>query len=497
VRVFSWPPVRAIARALRGRPRSSRPSLSVSRQLKAWATPPSGRALGLFAVVGTSALLAAAPTLAAQASPGSPGPGDSLVLTVNAARRLALTQNPTLLASRQDTAIARGGLQQARLLRFNPDFSAVAPGPGFGGSRNASEFTLMQELEVAGQRGLRIDAARFGLTRATAAVANASRLTLTDASIAFYRALSAQRRLQVTREVLELTERLLGAVRTQLREGEISILEANLAEIEFGRAQARVLSAQRDATSASLDLARLIGVGPSVALRLEDPAAAMPVLPDSARPAAPAAPAGPVVALPPLDIDSLTALALARRPDLAATVTGVRETETLVALSRREALPNLRFGVLAERNPGENRTRIGPAVGLSLPFFNRSQGLVTQRRAEARQALFLRDAARLQVRTDIATTVRALMAANAEVAVFEASVRQPARANSALLEAAFRAGKIALPTLLLLRNQLLDAELGYWQAWFARQEALTLLDAASGALTPPTDDGASSANSAR
>lgn len=497
MRVFSWPPVRAIARALRGRPRSSRPSQLVSRQLKARGTPPSGRALGLFAVVGTSALLAAAPSLAAQASAGSLGPGDSLVLTVNAARRLALTQNPTLLASRQDTAIARGGLQQARLLRFNPDFSAVAPGPGFGGSRNASEFTLMQELEVAGQRGLRIDAARFGLTRATAAVANASRLTLTDASIAFYRALSAQRRLQVTREVLELTERLLGAVRTQLREGEISILEANLAEIEFGRAQARVLSAQRDATSASLDLARLIGVGPSVALRLEDPEAAMPVLPDSARPAAPAAPAGPVVALPPLDIDSLTALALARRPDLAATVTGVRETETLVALSRREALPNLRFGVLAERNPGENRTRIGPAVGLSLPFFNRSQGLVTQRRAEARQALFLRDAARLQVRTDIATTVRALMAANAEVAVFEASVRQPARANSALLEAAFRAGKIALPTLLLLRNQLLDAELGYWQAWFARQEALTLLDAASGALTPPTDDGASSANSAR
>ncbi|MES2523216.1 MAG: TolC family protein [Gemmatimonadota bacterium] len=416
------------------------------------------------------------------------------MLTVNAARRLALAQNPTLLASRQDTAIARGGLQQARLLRFNPDLSAVAPGPGFSGSRNASEFTVMQELEVAGQRGLRIDAARFGLTRATATVANATRLTLADASVAFYRALSAQRRLQVTREVLELTERLLGAVRTQLREGEISILEANLAEIEFGRAQARVLSAQRDATGATLDLARIIGIGPGVSLRLEDPAAAQPALPDSTLQIAPVVAA---VTSPTPDIDSLTALALTRRPDLAATVTAVRETEALITLSRREALPNLRFGVLAERTPGENRTRIGPAVGLSLPFFNRSQGLVTQRRAEARQALFLRDAARLQVRTDIATTVRALAAANAEVAVFEASVRQPARANSALLEAAFRAGKIALPTLLLLRNQLLDAELGYWQAWFARQEALTLLDAASGALTPPTDDGASSANPAR
>jgi cobalt-zinc-cadmium efflux system outer membrane protein len=461
--------------------------------------PPSRLSFLHRCAVGGATLLLAT-TLGAQA-PASRGSSDSLVLSVREVRRLAAAQNPTLLAARQDTTIARGGLQQAGLLRFNPDFSVVAPGPGIGGSRNTTEFLLMQELEVVGQRGLRMDAARLGVVRAIATVANATRLALADASIAFYRALSAQRRLQVTREVLQLTERLLGAVRTQLREGEISLLEANLAEIEFGRAQARVLSAQREATGATLDLARIIGVGPGVPLRLEDTAAVMTTVPDSTRAIAPLAPtlapSAVPSAAPTLNIDSLTALALVRRPDLVATATAVRETEALVALSRREVLPNIRLGVLAERNQGEQRTRLGPSIGLSLPLFNRAQGLVTQRRAEVRQALFLRDAARLQVRTDIETTVRALAAANAEVAVFEASVRQPARANSALLEAAFGAGKIALPTLLLLRNQLLDAELGYWQAWFARQEALTLLDAASGALTPPTDDGAPSASPAR
>lgn len=417
----------------------------------------------------------------AQGAPAASERGDSLRLTLSDVRRLALAQNPSLLARRQDSVIARGGLQQARLLRFNPDFSAVAPGPGIGGSRNTTEFMLMQELEVAGQRGLRVDAARFGVTRAGATVANATRVTLADASIAFYRALSAKRRLEVTEEVLRLTERLIEAVRTQLREGEISTLESNLAEIEVGRARARVLSAQRESSNTALELGRLIGIEPGVPLRLDDPAAS---LPDSTRAGNPplvmSATAGRI-----LNADSLTTLALARRPDLAATVSAVRETEALVGLARREVLPNLRFGVLLERNQGENRTRVGPALGLSLPFLNRSQGLVTQRRAEARQALFLRDAARLQVRTDIEASVRALQAADAEVAVFESSVRQPARANRALLEAAFRAGKIALPTLLLLRNQLLDAELGYWQAWLARQEAATLLDAASGALAAP------------
>ena len=378
--------------------------------------------------------------------------------------------------------IARGGVRQARLLRYNPDLSLVAPGTGLGGNRNATELMLMQELEVAGQRGLRIGAAQRGVERAAGGVANTTRLTLADASIAFYRALAAQRRLQVTQDVLALTERLLGAVRTQLAEGEISVLEGNLAEIEFGRAQARVLSAQRDASAASLELARLAGLGPSTALRFVDPVA---VSGDPTPAPLPSA----VSTINFANIDSLSQLALSRRPDLIATNAAVRESEALIALSRREALPNLRLGVLAESTPGESLLRFGPAVGLTLPFFNRSQGVVDQRRAEARQALFLRDAARLQVQADVATAVRAVAAANAEVSVFEASVRRPARQNSELLETAFRAGKIALPTLLLLRNQLLDAELGYWQAWQARQEALTLLESATGALTAATVDG--------
>lgn len=403
---------------------------------------------------------------------------DSLTLTVQDVRRLTLAQSPSLLAARQDTVIARGGVRQARQLRFNPDLSAVIPGPGIGGNRNAAEFMLMQELELAGQRGLRVGAAQRGVERAAGTVANTTRLGLADASFAFYRALAAQRRLQVTQDVLQLTERLLGAVRTQLSEGEISALEGTLAEIEFGRAQARVLSAQRDANASMLELARLVGLSPTLALRLVDQSAGPNDTTSIRTPVA--------LAMTTASIDSLTQLALSRRPDLTANAAALRESEALVRLSQREALPNLRIGVLSERTPGQSGVRFGPAVGFSLPFFNRSQGLLDQRRAEVRQILFLRDAARLQVRTDVETAVRAVILANAEVSVFETSVRRPARQNSALLETAFRAGKIALPTLLLLRNQLLDAELGYWQAWQARQEALTLLESASGTLTGAT-----------
>ena len=466
------------------------------------------RRIQLFVPVLLGTLLGGAPSASMHAQSTSVGSrtapsGDTLVLTASVVRRLALTRNPAFLAERQETAIARGGLRQAGTLRFNPDLSATVPGVGSGGERNPIEATLMQELELAGQRGLRIGAARVGVTRAEARVQNAARLGVSEATVAFYRALSAERRLGITRDGLQLTTRLLEAVRTQVKEGEISVLESTLAEIEFGRARARVLESERLAAASMLELKRVTGLAPDAPVRLDEPTAPVPppmAVGDSVRldasvlsanAAKAANPAPDIRAMPggatlpdpsSLDVDSLLQLALARRPDLAATTASVREFETLASLARREALPNLRVGAITERTPREGGLRIGPAVGITLPIWNRNQGLVDERRAQVRQAQLERQAVELRVRTDVETAVRSYRSATQEAAVFETAVRQPAHVNSALLETAFRAGKIALPTLLLLRNQLLDAELGYWDAWLARQDALVQLDAATGLL---------------
>jgi cobalt-zinc-cadmium efflux system outer membrane protein len=187
----------------------------------------------------------------------------------------------------------------------------------------------------------------------------------------------------------------------------------------------------------------------------------------------------------------LLVVALAQRADLVERTRAIREAEALTAAARRERIPNLRLGVFVERRPeagsatGARFPRVGPALGITLPFVNRNQGLVAQRQALATQARFARDAVELQVRTDVATATRAYETASAELSVFTTTVLEPARRNSTLLDTAFQAGKIPLPTLLLLRNQLLDAELGYWDAWLARHTARVQLDAATGALQPP------------
>lgn len=411
----------------------------------------------------------------AQVTPRA-GPGDTLTVSITDVQRLALAQNPSFLATRQETAIAEGALRQARVYQFNPELALQSVGGGIGGAARPFELVLTEEIEWAGQRGLRIGAARMGSTRASAVVQNAGRLTLAAASAGFYRALAAERRLSVARDALVLTDRLIAAVRTQLAEGEVSTMEANLAEIEVGRARARVLTARREEASASLELKELLGLSPEAPIRL---AAAGGGIPGAIGDEPPAAPV--------LAEDSLVVLALARRPDLAARAAAVRESETLTTLARRSSFPNLRLGAAMERGEQDGSPRLGPAIGLSLPLFNRNQGLVDQRLALTAQARLDQRATALRIRAEVVEAVRAYRSASEESALYETSVVRPARDNIALLEIAYREGKISLPTLLLLRNQLLDAEFGYWDAWLVQQEALVRLDAATGALTPSAE----------
>ncbi len=406
----------------------------------------------------------------AQASPQSSA--DSIDLTLSEVQRLALQRNPSFLALRENSAIARGALQQSKLLPFNPSVQLQLNGLISGKSDEPGTITLAQELEIAGQRGQRIAAARRGVTRVDATVLNAARLTVVDASLAFLRAVSAQRRETLARDLLVLNERLGVAVRTQLREGEISELDANLAEIEIGRARGRVLAARREAAIANVALATQLGLPATVTFRLVD------VETEG-------------VSATQLSADSLLALASSTRADLQAQRAAVQEAAALTSLARREWIPNVMLGVFAERRPeaatgGPAYPRFGPSLGVSLPMFNRNQGVIAQRRALETQSLRELEATRLVLRADVSAALQSYQAASAELAIYTETVLGPARRNSGLLDTAFQAGKIALPTLLLLRNQLLDAELGYWDAWLAQHAARVQLDAATGALQPRT-----------
>ena len=402
---------------------------------------------------------------------------DTVRLNLREARRLALKGNPELLASRLDTAVARGLRRQAKLaMRFNPSIDVLGAGSGRG-----PEPAIQQEVELFGQRRARVAAAEAALDRARSSVADVQRQVISDVDRAFYRLTAAMRRASLADEVLALNERLSSIAANQLEAGEISGLDYNLAAIEVGRSRARALTIRRERGQFAVELARLVGLATSAPIRpvLADTAMAAESDTDAMVPAT--LPRGPSLAL---NVDSLTRLALSRRPDLAERSAAIREASALTSVARREALPNLVLRGVSEKEPGEDRAfRAG--LGLALPLFNFNRGEVEARRATAQQAVEQRGALVARIRSETAAVVAAYEAASDAEALLASTVLAPARKNRQLLEGAYRQGKIGLPVLLLVRNQVIDAELEYWQAWLEAREARAALDEATGGNLDP------------
>lgn len=405
---------------------------------------------------------AVAQVVAAQA------PADTLRLTLIQARELSFRTNPELAAARLDVDAARGDFRQASVLfRANPTLEYF----GQGRSGNGPEGLLAQEVEIFGQRGARRGAARAGVERASAGVTNVARLTIGDTDRLFFRLIASARRADLAGEVLGLNRRLADVVRRQLEAGEVSRLDFNLATVELGRSEARALAARREREQAALDLARLLG------LPLGTPVVPVPdstvPLPSSAADSGAAPAAAARRDSRPFNVDSLTALALARRPDLDERRAATRQAAAAAAVASREGLPNLSLRLLSEERADRSGQALRPGLGVSVPLFNRNRGTVQAQRALARQSELQRAGLEARVRTEVARAVRGSENASAEVAVLETAVLPAARENRRLLETAYREGKVGLPVLLLIRNQVIDAELEYWNAWLAGREALT------------------------
>lgn len=387
---------------------------------------------------------------------------DTLIVSLPEALSLAVDANPELAARSWDPVAARGDLRQASVFAFNPElrFESRAPSDGLG-ERYEAELGL--EIEIAGQRGLRTRAAREGLLSADSRFRDDGRLVLADVARSYHRLVAAEERVALLGEIEASNERLAAAVRTQLAEGEVSVLEANFVAVEAARARARAIQERSLRATAILELSRMLGVDAERGLRTVGPGAssdnrALSSLEDALR------------------------RARVDRPDVQAREREVEWARQVERLARRERLPKLRLAALATREDPLVDPRFGVAIGLEIPLFNRSQGVTDRRTAEVSTARAELRATETIVRLEVEDAHRRYQTASREVELLEGELLGPSRENQRLLDIAYREGKIDLASLLLVRNQLLDAELAYWDAWERRERSLTDLRSATGAI---------------
>ena len=417
------------------------------------------------------ALLASLPLGLPAGSPLPASAQDSFLLTRQEARGLVLRSAPGALATRARGEAARGASHTDRVYPFNPTMEWKGVEVLDPGGRENYEAVFSQEIEWAGQWWVRRAAGAMAMDAASLEEEDALRLLLLDVDLAFFRLQAAQERERVARGGAELAQNLREAVGSQLREGQVSSLEMNLASIEAGRSQARALAARNELTRARQAFREVLGLDPDAAVAARsDP----PRVGDG----------GPVGSLQPFfDLsatDTLVAQALAQRPDLLAARAREEEATSRRKLAAMEAIPNVNLGAVADRGGADADRTLGIRVSLPIPIWNRNQGKREQTRGEETLRQVERRDLELRVRGEVLTALEAFRTATEELDLFTDTVLEPARENHGLLSTAYQAGRLDLPTTLLLRSQLVDAELSYWDAWQRQREALAEMEAVAG-----------------
>jgi outer membrane protein, heavy metal efflux system len=275
-------------------------------------------------------------------------------LDLTGAIQYALRENPELKAKRHSLGIAQGRAEQAGLLfQNNPRIGVEADSPG-SGRLGELKLHLMQELEIAGQRGHRTEAAEKNLAQANLSVEDAERLLRLEVTRAFYNLLAVQQAIADLREVLAAQETLLQAGQKRFEREDISILELNTLRLDRDQVQNELANKTRERVSVEKQLRLLLGFQENGSLVAAGNL--MDLLPTNG-------------AVP--DRQNLQACVLASRPDLkAAKLTiEVREAELRLAQARR--IPNVSLGPRYKRENNENL--FGGELAIPLPFFNRNQ----------------------------------------------------------------------------------------------------------------------------
>ncbi len=172
-------------------------------------------------------------------------------LTIERVVAITLQNNPDLLAARQRIATVQAREAKAHYLnQLNPQVEGGASNAHFQyapyGNEPQPTGLVSLEVEVAGQRGKRIEEADKALAKARADFADAERLTKARAEYAFYQALYFRQRLDLTERVEDLNRRLRDASVVRFHSGESPKLEANPAAVRYDQSRKATLLARRD-----------------------------------------------------------------------------------------------------------------------------------------------------------------------------------------------------------------------------------------------------------
>jgi cobalt-zinc-cadmium efflux system outer membrane protein len=401
-----------------------------------------------------AAVLAAstcAPSLQAQISPPATAQPE---LTLDAALAAAGATSPAVEAAQSGVTAAQAQRTVAGL-RPNPSLDTMAEnvaGSGVYNGLRSTETTvgLSVPIELGNKRGARVAVANAQLDRATLASAMTQadlRLRVTQA---YNDAAAAERRLTNAREQVGIANEVLRGAKVRVSAGRASPLEEQRADVVKLNAQGAAERAERSASVAMGNLARLTGRG-TTALD-----AAWFARIDMTGPRQPTS-------------GQDTLAGAAAQADLTTATAQVR-------LARSQRIPTVTAGAAARRLNASNDTAGVFSLSVPLPLFNNGRAAVDLASAQGQQA----DAQRRVALIDVEQAIASAMAEadNAATTARNATGPTLAAAQEAVRIAriGYREGKFGQLDLLEAERTLADTRAAAIDALAAYHDAQARLE---------------------
>ena len=367
---------------------------------------------------------------------GAARAGEPLTLGVVVDR--AFAQNAEVRTAEAEVRAARARLEGASvLLASNPEVSAGV-GPRDDGSRRTIDYevALSQRVEIGGQRGARVAAARAAVGAAEARLASTRARVASEVRELLGRVGAASMRAELAAEAQRLAEQAAKAAEKRFQAGDVARIEVNSARLERARATRAALEAEQERVAAVAELELVLafepGTLPDIAFGLEDESRATE-----------------------RSLDELVREALASRPDVAAGRLDVAAAEAEASLATREVVPTPSLGVSIAREDEANIV-LG-TLSFELPLFARNQAECGVSSAHVQQARIALAALERRAAQEVRLAAERVRAARRVLDAFDPETNAAVAANLALVTKAYEAGQIDFVRYQLLRREALDA----------------------------------------
>lgn len=366
------------------------------------------------------------------------------ILSLEELEQMALSSNPSLSRASAMVGAARGNWIQAGLPP-NPVIGYSGQQIGSGGRAEQHGVLFEQEFIGGGKLRLNRQIADRELERARQEFAAQRQRVLTDVRIDFYRVLLAQRQMEMTTDLVRISEEGVKAAEALLKAKEATRADVLQAQLEMENARILSQNARNRHTAAWQELASVVG-NPALSPRpLEGDPFSLAVQ---------------------YDFDESLESILSSSPEIASAALQIDRARALLERARAEPIPNIAVqGLINVTDNGiGGRPDAGLGLAVPIPLFNRNQGAILRAQHEVAAAERSLAQLELDLRNRLAPTFERFANARNQVDRYRTSILPTAAESLELVQRTYNAGETNYVGLLVAQRTYFQTNLNYLAA---------------------------------